>query len=46
MAMIKTDEKTHKRFMQYISRRFLETGKKMKVTEAMNEILDRAEAQK
>jgi hypothetical protein len=42
-AMLKTDKETHARVMLYISKRHIETGKKMTVTEALNEILDIAE---
>jgi hypothetical protein len=43
MAMLKTDEKTHERFMLYVSKRHLETGKRKTVTETLNELLDQAE---
>jgi hypothetical protein len=41
--MLRTDEKTHKRFMQYIAQRFVETGEKKTVTQTLNELLDSAE---
>ena len=40
MAMLKTDKDTHTRFMRYIAKRFMQTEKKMTVTEALNELLD------
>jgi len=43
MAMLKTDEKTHERFMLYESKRHVETGKRRTVTETLNELLDFAE---
>jgi len=43
MAMLKTDEKTHERFMLYVSKRHIETGKRRTVTETLNELLDYAE---
>lgn len=38
--MLKTDKDTHTRFMRYIAKRFMQTEKKMTVTEALNELLD------
>lgn len=43
MAMLKTDERTHERFMLYVSKRHIETGKRKTVTETLNELLDEAE---
>ena len=40
MAMLKTDKDTHTRFMRYIAKRFIQTKKKMTVTEALNELLN------
>jgi hypothetical protein len=40
MAMLKTDKDTHTKFMRYIAKRFIQTEKKMTVTEALNELLD------
>ena len=40
MAMLKTDKNTHTRFMRYIAKRFIQTEKKMTVTEALKELLD------
>ena len=40
MAMLKTDKNTHTRFMRYIAKRFIQTEKKMTVTEVLNELLD------
>jgi len=40
MAMLKTDKNTHTRFMRYIAKRFIQTEKKMTVTEALNELLN------
>jgi len=37
--MLKTDKDTHTRFMRYIAKRFIQTGNKMTVTEALNELL-------
>lgn len=42
-AMLKVDKATHARVMLYISKRHVETGHKMTVTEALNELLDRAD---
>jgi hypothetical protein len=41
--MLKTDDETHARFMLYVSKRHIETGKKRTVTETLNELLDCAE---
>lgn len=41
--MLKVPEETHKRFMIYISKRHIETGRKMTVSETVNELLDFAE---
>jgi len=38
--MLKTDKDTHTKFMRYIAKRFIQTEKKMTVTEALNELLD------
>jgi hypothetical protein len=45
MAMLKTDKDTHTRFMRYIAKRFIQTKKKMTVTEALNELLDYGDEQ-
>jgi hypothetical protein len=45
MAMLKTDKDTHTRFMRYIAMRFIQTEKKMTVTEALNELLDYGDEQ-
>ena len=43
--MLKTDKDTHTRFMRYIAMRFIQTEKKMTVTEALNELLDYGDEQ-
>jgi len=43
MAMLKTDEKTHERFMLYVSKRHVATRKRKTVTQTLNELLDYAE---
>ena len=43
--MLKTDKDTHTRFMRYIAKRFIQTGNKMTVTEALNELLDYGDEQ-
>jgi hypothetical protein len=45
MAMLKTDKDTHTRFMRYIAKRFIQTEKKMTVTEALNELLNYGDEQ-
>jgi hypothetical protein len=41
--MLKVPNETHKRFMVYISKRHIETGHKMTVSETINKLLDIAE---
>ena len=43
MAMLKTDEKTHERFMLYVSKSHVKTRKRKTVTETLNQLLDNAE---